>query len=201
MALPWPFRGAQNRRLAVLGVAWLLALHAWAAVSVRIAPLARPSPWGPDASAHAPYFARLDSGWYGDIARNGYPPPPPPGAESSHAFFPLYPMTGRALRLLTGLDPLWALSLVSWLCFLVALPLFADEVRARLGPARVAGPLAFLLLYPVAFFYAAAYTESLYLLLVLLAFRLTRAGRTAAALAVGFLLGLTRAPAAAVGPA
>lgn len=110
-------------------------------------------------------------------------------------------MTGRALHVLTGLDPLWALSLVSWLCFLVALPLFADEVRVRLGPARVAGPLAFLLLYPVAFFFAAAYTESLTLLLALLAFRLTRAGRPVAALAVGFLLGLTRAPAAAVGPA
>lgn len=168
---------------------------------MRIAPLARPSPWGPEAAARAPYFARLDSGWYGDIARSGYGSPPLPGAESAHAFFPLYPMAGRAVHLLTGLDPLWALSVVSWICFLLALPLFADEVRARLGPSRSAGPIAFLLLYPVAFFFASAYTESLYLLLVLVAFRLTRAGRPSAALAVAFLLGLTRAPAAAVGPA
>jgi hypothetical protein len=198
---PWPFRGAENRRLALLAIGWLLALHLWATASMHVAPLARPSPWGPDAGARAPAFARLDSGWYGDIAGNGYGPPPPPGSESAHAFFPLYPMVGRAVFLTTGLAPLRALSLVSWLCFLLALPLFADEVRVRLGPGRTAGPLAFLLLYPVAFFFAAAYTESLYLFLVLLAFRLTRDGRTPSALAVAFLLGLTRAPAAAVGPA
>ena len=110
-------------------------------------------------------------------------------------------MLGRAIHLATGLPPLWALSLVSWVSFLFALPLLGDEFRARLGAKRSHGPLPYFLLYPVAFFFAAPYTESLYLLLVLLAFREIRLGRPLAAIGAGFLLGLTRAPAAAVGPA
>ena len=160
-------------------------------------PLARPSPWG---EAAIPYFARYDSGWYYSIARDGYGPPPPPGTESAHAFFPLYPMLARGLYLFTGLNPLWALTAVSWIAFVLALPLFGEECRARLGKERARGPLPFLLLYPVAFFFAAAYTESLFFLLLLLAFRLIRTERPLAAMFVGLLLGLTRAPAAAVGP-
>ncbi len=161
-------------------------------------PLANPSPWGPEAR---PYFARYDSGWYAQIARDGYGPPPPAGAESAHAFFPLYPTLGRAVVLLTGADPVWVLAAISWIAFVFALPLFGEECRVRLGPERARGPLPFLLLYPVAFFFAAAYTESVFLLLLLLAFRLIRTGRPAVAILVGVLLGLTRAPAAAVGPA
>lgn len=110
-------------------------------------------------------------------------------------------MLGRAVHAVTGLAPAWALSLVSWLAFVLALPLFGEECRRRLGPERARGPLPFLLLYPVAFFFAAAYTESFFLLLVLVALRLVRTGRPGAAILVGLLLGLTRAPAAAVGPA
>jgi hypothetical protein len=182
----------------VLALTWLALLHLWAAFAVHVLPLARPSPWG---DAATPYFARHDSGWYYGIARDGYGPPPPPGAESAHAFFPLYPMLARGLTLFTGLSPLWALTAVSWIAFLFALPLFGEECRTRLGPERERGPLPFLLLYPVAFFFAAAYTESLFLLLLLLAFRLIRTERPLAAILVGLLLGLTRAPAAAVGPA
>ena len=175
-----------------------MVLHLWAAFAIHVLPLARPSPWGP---APIPHFARYDSGWYHSIARDGYGPPPPRGQESAHAFFPLYPMLARGLHLLTGLDPLWALTAISWTAFVFALPLFGEECRARLGPERRWGPLPFLLLYPVAFFFAAAYTESLFLLLALLAFRLIRTGHPLAAILIGLLLGLTRAPAAAVGPA
>lgn len=182
----------------MLAIAWLAALHLWAAFAMHVLPLGRPSPWGQTA---IPYFARFDSGWYAAIAREGYGPPPPQGAESAHAFFPLYPMLARGIVLLTGLDPLWTLAAISWIAFVFALPLFGEECRARLGPERAKGPLPFLLLYPVAFFFAAAYTESLFFLLLLLAFRLIRVEHSAAAILVGVLLGLTRAPAAAVGPA
>jgi len=110
-------------------------------------------------------------------------------------------MLARGLSRLTGLAPLWALTAVSWAAFVFALPLFGEECRARLGPERARGPLPFLLLYPVAFFFAAAYTESLFFLLLLLAFRFIRTGRPLAAVCVALLLGLTRAPAVAVGPA
>ena len=125
-----------------------------------------------------------------------------PGGGVGARVLPALPdaRAGRS-HLLTGLDPLWALTAVSWIAFVFALPLFGEECRARLGPERARGPLPFLLLYPVAFFFAAAYTESLFFLLLLLAFRLIRTERPLAAILVGLLLGLTRAPAAAVGPA
>jgi hypothetical protein len=110
-------------------------------------------------------------------------------------------MLARGLSLLTGLAPMWALTAIAWAAFVFALPLFGEECRVRLGPERARGPLPFLLLYPVAFFFAAAYTESLFFLLLLLAFRFIRTGRPLAAVCVGVLLGLTRAPAVAVGPA
>ena len=110
-------------------------------------------------------------------------------------------MLARGLYLLTGLAPLWALTAVSWAAFVFARPLFGEECRARLGLERARGPLPFLLLYPVAFFFAAAYTESLFFLLLILAVRFIRTGRPLAAVCVGILLGLTRAPAVAVGPA
>jgi hypothetical protein len=163
-----------------------------------VLPFAKPSPWGAGA---IPYFARYDTGWYASIVRHGYGAPPAPGAESNHAFFPLYPMLARGLYLLPGVDPLFALTAVAWISFLFALPLFGETCRERLGPERANGPLPYLLLYPVAFFFGAAYTESLFFLLLLLAFRFVRTERPAAAILVGFLLGLTRAPAAAVGPA
>ncbi|MBK9964904.1 MAG: hypothetical protein IPP07_08365 [Holophagales bacterium] len=68
-----------------------------------LVPGARPSPWSPEITAEAPLYARFDTGWYRDIARDGYGPPPPPGREAEHAFFPLYPFLARAIHLATGL--------------------------------------------------------------------------------------------------
>jgi hypothetical protein len=110
-------------------------------------------------------------------------------------------MAARLLHRATGLDSLRAAQLVSWASLLLAVPLFAEEARARLGPDRGAAPLPFLLLYPVSFFFAAVYTESTFLLVALLAFRAVRHGRFGPAASCAFLAGLARAPAAALGPA
>ncbi|MBK9968954.1 MAG: hypothetical protein IPP07_30620 [Holophagales bacterium] len=61
--------------------------------------------------------------------------------------------------------------------------------------------LPFLLLYPSAFFLQAAYSDAALFLVALLAFRALRARNVAGALAIGFVAGLCRAPAAALGPA
>ncbi len=199
-SFPWPWRGPENRKLTLVVLLWLAALQLWAFVSIRALPIGRPSPWSEEATRRAPAFARFDSGWYNSIVENGYPPPPAAGAQSEHAFFPLYPMTARALHLATGLDSFRAAVVVSWTALLLALPLLAAEARERFGERTDLRALPFLLLYPVAFFLAAVYTESLFLLLALLAFRAARRNELALALLFGLLLGLTRAPAVAVGP-
>ncbi len=197
---PWPWRGPENRRVVLAGGAWVLLLLAWGFAMKELVPGASPSPWPPEAAAEAPLYARFDSGWYADIARNGYGPPPPAGAASEHAFFPLYPFLARGLHLATGLGVFRSLLLVAWAAFLCALPLFLEEARRRGVPADPWRALGFLLLYPSAFFLQAAYGEAVFLFAALLAFRFVRSRKLAAALVVGFVAGLCRAPAAALGP-
>jgi hypothetical protein len=195
---PWRDREARVRSVAVL--AWVAVVNVTAWLAVRAGPQPPYSPWSPDAAAAVPPLARWDSGYYADIAQHGYGPPPAPGQTSRHAFFPLYSLLMRAIDAATALGAFRAGLVVSALCLLFAVPLFVEEGRARHGePGSRALPL--LLLYPTAFFFAAVYTESLFLLLALLAFREVRLGRFARALIWASLLGWTRPPAAFVGPA
>lgn len=198
---PWPWNGPENRRLAKVVVCWVFALNLWAVFAYDVLPISRFSPWGAESDLRAPLFARFDSGWYDSIVRFGYPDPPREGKASAHAFFPLYPTLARLVHQSTGVDSFHAALLVTYLCLLLAVPLLAEEARARLGPGRGEAPLPFLLLYPVSFFLAAVYTESTFLLLALLAFRGVRLRQPGLAAACAFLAGLSRAPAAALGPA
>ncbi len=197
---PWPWVGPESRRVTAAGLAWIAVLIGWGLFATRLVPGASPSPWPAEAAAEAPLYARFDSGWYADIARDGYGPAPPPGQPSEHAFFPLYPYLGRAIHLATGLPVFPSLLVVSWASFLLALPLFLDEARRRGLPADGWSAVAVLLLYPSAFFLQSAYGDALYLLLALLAFRAVRRGGLVAGVALGFVAGLCRAPAAALGP-
>lgn len=198
---PWPWRGPENRRATLVAILWIAALLAWGFAMHDVVPGRGSSPWAPEVEAAAPLYARFDSGWYAGIARDGYGPPPPPGRESEHAFFPLYPGLARVVHLATGLGVFRSLLLVSWTAFLLALPLFLEEARRRGVPPDPGRALPFLLLYPSAFFLQAAYGDAVLFLVALLAFRALRGGNVAAAVALGFLAGLCRAPAAALGPA
>jgi hypothetical protein len=198
---PWPWRGPENRRVVLAGLLWIALLGAWGFAMHDLVPGAGPSPWPADIAAEAPPYARFDSGWYREIARDGYGPPPPAGRESEHAFFPLYPYLARAVHLTTGLGVFRSLLLVAWASFFLALPLFLEEARRRGVPEDPWRALPFLLLYPSAFFLQAAYSDAVFFLVALLAFRSLRTGSVASAVALGFVAGFCRAPAAALGPA
>jgi hypothetical protein len=90
---------------------------------------------------------------------------------------------------------------VTYVCLFLAMSLFYREGVQRLGEEDARASVAFLMLFPTAFFLAAVYAESMFLLFALLAFRDARAGPTGKAALWGFLLGLTRASALAVAPA
>ena len=83
-------------------------------------------------------------------------------------------------------------------CFFFAGLLFAAEGRRRLGGRGSRHALFFLLLYPTTFYLLAMYSESLFLLLALAAFREARRDRPAAAAFLGLLAGLTRLTALAL---
>jgi hypothetical protein len=96
------------------------------------------------------------------------------------------------------LDGFVAGQVLSIACLLAAGRLFAAEGGRRLGERRGRDALFFLLLYPTAFFLVAMYSESLFLLLALAAFREARRDRPAAAAVFGLLAGTTRLTALAL---
>jgi hypothetical protein len=113
-------------------------------------------------------LAAWDGVWYGRIASEGYSYDP--DQSSGVAFYPLYPMLAGALVLATGMRTEWALLLVSHGALLATFCLLAAYVRQRAPAAEDDLPGWTLLafgLFPTTFFFRMAYTESLFVMLVL----------------------------------
>lgn len=111
-----------------------------------------------------------DTGWFIDIARDGYmrsviETGPLQGA-ANWAFFPLYPLAGRAVAALTGLPIFASLLLVSNLAFLAALLVVWRLCRA-LSDEQVATCCVTLLAFvPGSYVFSSGYSELLFLLWV-----------------------------------
>jgi hypothetical protein len=130
---------------------------------------------------------RQDAVWYLRLADEGWSTDDP-----SAAFFPLYPLTVRAVAwILPGEDLLSAI-LVSNVAFLGALlALFALTAEA-FGDRIARRAIVVAAIFPTSFFFLAPYTESLFLLLSILAFREARHDRWGRVAVFGALAALTR---------
>jgi hypothetical protein len=188
-------------RLFLAVAAWVLVLGAWGMVARTYLPIEHRLRWEIPLELRAPLYAKFDSGWYRAIIECGYGKPPHDGKPSNHAFFPLYPTAAKVLRDTFAMDGFDAGLVVTYLCLFLAMSLFYREGVQRLGESDARASVAFLLLFPAAFFLAAVYAESMFLLFALLAFRDARDGPPGKSALWGFLLGLTRASALAVAPA
>jgi hypothetical protein len=150
--------------------------------------------WGHTPAA---YIDRWDTEWYVRIASSGY------ATEQSANFFPLLPllMAGAARVLTLGAAPSPDQLLVSGLVIanLGALAAFCAMAAlvAREESASVASTAVRLLAaFPFAFFFAAAYTEGLFLACSIIAFLAARSGRWWWAVPAGLAAGLLRPTAA-----
>jgi hypothetical protein len=132
---------------------------------------------------HAWY--RWDSGHFTAIASNGYD-----GAWRT-AFFPLFPLLERAGAFLTH-DPFIAGLIISNLAGLGMLVVLYRLVQEDFDAERALRTALYLSLFPTAFFFAAAYNESLFLLLTLLSFYQMRRGNWWLAGLFGLLASVTR---------
>ncbi|MDQ4143955.1 MAG: hypothetical protein M3198_09475 [Actinomycetota bacterium] len=132
-------------------------------------------------------FERWDALWFLRIAEEGYSED-----DGSAAFFPLYPMTVRALSSAIGGHPLAAAIIISNAAFLAALMvvyllslLEHDETVAK-------RTVLYMSVWPTAFFFLAPYSESLFLLLAAGSVLCARRGKWLAAAALGALAAATR---------
>ncbi len=110
-------------------------------------------------------WQRFDTNWYLAIAERGY------GTNEGDVHFPpLYPALIRVVVALVG-DSMLAALLISNFAFIAALALFYQSTREWFGAPVAARAATYLVLFPTAFFFLAAYTEPLFLLATLLALR------------------------------
>lgn len=97
-------------------------------------------------------WANADGVHYTNIASLGY-------AGFEQAFFPLYPISIRIASIITGLPHEYAALVVSHCAFIVGIFLFWKYLE---GEHTRPWTIAFLLVYPASFFFAAAYSESIF---------------------------------------
>ncbi len=135
------------------------------------------------------FGSRWDTGFYVSIAEEGYrfqgvPLP-------SVAFFPLLPLLMRGLTALVG-DAVLAGVLISNGALLLATLLLYRLVAESWDQGVAERTVWYLLIFPTAFFGAAIYTESLFLLLAVGTFFLARRGLWESAGLLGLAAALTR---------
>ena len=107
------------------------------------------------------------------------------------AFFSLFPLLERYLVVVTG-DPFIAGLIISNVAGLGMLVVLYRLVEEDFDSERAYRTALYLSVFPTAFFFAAAYTESLFLLFALLGFYYMRQGNWWLAGACGFFATLTR---------
>jgi hypothetical protein len=123
-----------------------------------------------DASPILTSLTSWDGWYYLGIAREGYQADPVAGAYSNVAFPPIFPMLIRLFSLpFPGYEGLVAI-LISNVAFLAALGLLVRLGTPYLGRRRASLGAGLLVIYPFASAFAMAYTESLFLLLMVAAF-------------------------------
>ncbi len=130
-------------------------------------------------------LANFDGVHYLNIAQHGY-------YQFGHAFFPLYPLLIKLLGWLTLGNHLLAAVLISQLALVGAAWLAYHWLKSVWSDEPAKWFLIFWLSFPTAFFLQAAYTESLFLLLVFACFWQLKQQKYWWAGGLGFLAALTR---------
>ena len=151
-------------------------------------------------------WARWDAAHYVAVARLGYGDPNSPSVDGGLGFFPLYPLLMRALVAVSGVDATagaYAAAgiAVSNACFVLAVALLAGTANELAGERVALETTLLFAVAPFGYFFNAAYSESLFLLISLLALWLGRRGQWWAAGLVAGLGSATRLIGLAIGPA
>lgn len=139
---------------------------------------------------------RADAKWYVAVATQGYNYSRTTASRVN--FYPLYPLLIHLLSGLTGLftsateAAILAGMLISWLCFGAACVCLYRLTLDRFGPAAAYRTVLLVATFPFGFFFGAVYTESLFLLLAVLAFLAVERGWWGIAAGAAALAGAER---------
>ncbi|MEK7580989.1 MAG: mannosyltransferase family protein [Patescibacteria group bacterium] len=109
-------------------------------------------------------FGNFDGVHYLGIARDAY------AYQFTQAFFPLYPILIKLVSMILFNKYLISALLISNICFLAALLLFYNLTKRIYSKSVALWSCVFLISFPTSFYFGSIYTESLFLLLVVLSF-------------------------------
>ncbi len=129
-------------------------------------------------------WGRWDAVHYLDIATRGY-------QGTDMAFFPLFPLLIHVLGRLVG-NHLVAALLISNASFFFGLLFLYKLLEHEYDRSVARRAIFYVSIFPSAFFFSAAYTESLFFMLTVAAFYYMRSHRWLVAGAVGFFAAMTR---------
>lgn len=136
-----------------------------------------------------------DSGWYLHIADFGYWEITNPGTitdmQTPYAFFPLYPMLIRGLGFATGDNFVAGIIISNVALFVGSLYLF-KLVRFEDDEATALRSMKYMYLFPVAFIFSGVFTESLFVMLMIMCFYYAKKGNWAFVGVLGLFIGLTK---------
>lgn len=143
-------------------------------------------------SAWVNLLARWDAIHYSNIARSGYTWDGNPMSQQNVVFFPGFPLVIRVVSRFFGIHPLEAAWLVSITAFAWAMVLFVRLARIFTDSEAATDAAWLLSCYPFAYFFGAAYSESLFLLTMCGLFLSMHRQEFGRAAIWGFAAGLTR---------
>ncbi|WP_231446994.1 hypothetical protein [Brevibacterium zhoupengii] len=206
---PEVFSSSRLSRLSTLFLAlpvWVQAIAVYfvsrvVSISIFAAVLKRQDPanWSssPVTTTLNDFLNFWDGGWYGRVAKEGYPrilPSDETGAvaENQWAFYPLHPAVVGNLSSVTGLSYEVISPIVSTLAAGLAAIVILVLFRRYTDPGQALTGLAFVMFFPPAAIFSTGYAESLTLLLQATALLLVVERRYLSAIPVVFLMDLSR---------
>ncbi len=130
-------------------------------------------------------LAYWDGGHFISIAQHGY------SEKFQYAFFPLYPILINLLNKFIN-NYIYSAILINFSCIYLSLHLFFKLIAKDFSKKLAETAVLFLLFFPTSFFFLAAYSESLFFLLTILAFYFLRQGKLFWATVAVMLVSSTR---------
>ncbi len=143
-------------------------------------------------------WAVWDSGWYLNIAKYGYSNVTPENHPSvvtpqmhNIGFFPLYPVFIQGISYITQNNYVAAL-IVSNLALLISCFLLYEIVMEKYDEMTAKQTIKYLLIFPTSFILSGVFSESLFLLFLLICFYFAQKGKWGVVGVSGYFLSLTR---------
>lgn len=168
---------------------WLVLLQVVGFTATHVRADEIQDPWEAYEFQHVPYFARWDSGWYASVAQGGYVLEE---GKSNLAFFPLYPLLIRAVHTALPINYFWLGQIIALIAVIIGMCVWYRLARLDYSEQRSKLSLLYLIAFPTSFFLISVYSESVFLLLLLLSFYFARKQKWLYAVLCAGLLTATR---------